>query len=114
MRIAVVEQLSDQIHSTISDLEAEIKRNEELKVQLAQKKADLEKQSEEYEKVIAANYEKIDEYDKYALDIDTQVKAAKAQLDMYVNKCQTNIGRTDDDVLLSSCSQIPLTGGWLK
>lgn len=114
MRIAVVEQLSDQIHSTIEDLEAEIKRNEELKVQLAEKKANLEKQAEEYKQVIAANYEKIDEYDKYALDIDTQVKAAKAQLDMYVNKCATNIGRTDDSVLLSSCSQIPLTGGWLK
>ena len=34
---------------------------------------------------IRDSYDKIDEYDKYALDIDTQVKAAAAQLDMYVN-----------------------------
>ena len=81
MRIAAVEQLSDKIYNTIDELEAEIKRNEELKIELEQKKKDLEAQAAEYQKVIEANYDKIDEYDKYALDIDTQVKAAAAQLE---------------------------------
>ena len=41
MRIAAVEQLSDKIYNTIDELEAEIKRNEELKIELEQKKKDL-------------------------------------------------------------------------
>ena len=114
MRIAAVEQLSDKIYNTIDELEAEIKRNEELKKELEQKKKDLEAQAAEYQRVIEANYEKIDEYDKYALDIDTQVQAAKEQLDMYVNKCSANIGRTDDAVVLTECSNVPLNSGWLK
>ena len=114
MRIAAVEQLSDKIYNTIDELEAEIKRNEELKKELEQKKKDLEAQAAEYQRVIEANYEKIDEYDKYALDIDTQVQAAKEQLDMYVNKCSANIGRTDDAVVLTECSNVPLNSGWLN
>ena len=55
MRIAAVEQLSDKIYNTIEELEAEIKRNEELKIELEQKKKDLEAQAVEYQKVIEAN-----------------------------------------------------------
>ncbi len=114
MRIAAIEQLSDKIYDTIGELEAEIKRNEELKIELEQKKKNLEAQAAEYQKVIEANYDKIEEYDKYALDIDTQVKAAKEQLDMYVDKCSNNIGRTDDAVVLTDCSKVPLNSGWLN
>ena len=45
MRIAAVEQLSNQIHRTIGDLETEIKRNEELKKELDDKTKKLEAQT---------------------------------------------------------------------
>lgn len=114
MRIAAIEQLSDKIYNTIDELEAEIKRNEELKIELEQKTKDLEAQAAEYQKVIEANYDKIEEYDKFALDIDTQVEVARKQLESYEKKCSETVGSTADSVLLSSCSNVPLNSGWLK
>ncbi len=114
MRIAAIEQLSDQIHGTINDLEAEIKRNEELKVELAEKKKTLEAQAVEYQRIINENYDKLEEYDKYALDIDNQVKVAKQRLETYEKKCQETVGSTADSVVLTSCSSVPLNSGWLK
>ena len=114
MRIAAIEQLSDQIHGTINDLEAEIKRNEELKIELAEKKKTLEAQAVEYQRIINENYDKLEEYDKYALDIDNQVKVAKQRLETYEKKCQETVGSTADSVVLTSCSSVPLNSGWLK
>ncbi len=120
-RIAAVEQVSDHIQNTmkaleeeVHSLEAEVKRNEELKIELNNKKILLEKQSLEYKSIIAANFSKIGEYNKYALDINTQIKTAKQSLDSYVARCSEVVGRTDDDVLLSSCSRAPINTGWLK
>ena len=114
MRIAAIEQISDSIQKTMEDLDAEIKKNEELKVELEEKKKQLEEQSVEYKKIIEENYGKLEEYDKYALDIDTQVETAKDQLDSYVNLCSSVLGKTSDDVVLSSCSKVPVSSGWLK
>ena len=61
MRIAAIEQVSDSIQSTMEDLEQEIKKNEELKVELEEKTEQLEKQSEEYEKIVEENYGKLEE-----------------------------------------------------
>ena len=114
MRIAAIEQVSDSIQSTMEDLEQEIKKNEELKVELEEKTEQLEKQSEEYKKIIEENYGKLEEYDKYALDIDTQVESAKEQLDSYVSLCSSVLGDTGDDVVLTSCSKVPVSSGWMK
>lgn len=114
MRIAAIEQVSDSIQKTMEDLEAEIKRNEELKVELEEKKATLEKQAEEYKKIIEENYGKLEEYDKYALDIDEQVKTAKNKLDSNVKICSQVLGKTTDDVKLSDCSEVPVSSGWMK
>ena len=114
MRIAAIEQLSNQIHGTIGDLEAEIKRNEELKVELEQKKKDLEAQSVEYKKIIEENYGKLENYNKYAISIEDQLDNAQARLNDYLDKCSSKVGSTADDVLLTSCSSVPLNSGWLK
>ena len=114
MRIAAVEQLSDQIHGTIDELEAEIKKNEELKVELEQKKKDLEAQAVEYQKIIDENYDKLEEYDKYAPGVKEQLDLAKSRLDMYEKKCQETVGSTADNVVLATCSTVPLNSGWLK
>lgn len=120
-RIAAVEQVSNHIQRTmksleeeIQSLEAEVKRNEDLKVELNNKKVLLEKQSQEYKRIIAANYEKLEEYDKYAPKLEDKIKAAKQDLDLNVAACQKKLGRTTDDVLLSQCSDVPLNSGWLK
>ena len=114
MRIAAIEQISDSIQNTMEDLEEEIKKNEELKVELEAKKKRLEEQSVEYKRIIEENYGKLEEYDKYALDIDTQVETAKNQLDSNVKICSENLGKTTDDVKLSDCSKVPVSSGWLK
>lgn len=120
-RIAAVEQISDHIQNTMKELEKEVKnlkeevkKNEELKKELEKKKVELEKQAAEYKKIIAQNYAKLEEYDKYAPDIEDSIVAAKKDLDMNVNQCQEKLGRTTDDVLLADCSNVPLNSGWLK
>lgn len=113
-RIAAVEQVSDHIQSTMKELDAEIKKNEELKVTLAEKKTNLENQNVIYENQIKASTEKLEEYDRFAVDIDTEVAVSKKNLDAYVSLCQKNLGKTSDDVLLADCSQVPYNGQWLK
>lgn len=113
-RIAAVEQISGSIQTTMENLEAEIKRNEELKEELSQKQDELSKQIDSYQKTIEQRYSDLASYDKYALDIDTQVEVAKKQVETYETLCRSEVGRTDDDVLLSDCSNIPVNSGWLK
>lgn len=113
-RIAAVEQISDSIQTTMKNLEEEIKRNEELKEELKQKQDELSEQIDSYQKTIEQRYSDLASYDKYALDIDTQVEVAKKQVETYETLCHSEVGRTDDDVLLSDCSNIPVNSGWLK
>lgn len=125
MRIAAVEQLSNQIHRTIGDLETEIKRNEELKKELDDKTKKLEAQTVEYKRVISENYDKVDEYDSYALNIDEQIKSLKSLLDTYEDKCAKWAPEKGDNAILtvdcvepkydSSGNVIPIgNDGWLK
>jgi len=113
-RLAAVEQVSNHIQETMKNLEAEIKRNEELKIELQQKQAALEKEITRYQAVIQQQYANIAEYDKFALGIDEQVSVAKTKYEANKKICLQNTGRTDDAVLLSDCSKIPVNGGWLK
>lgn len=125
MRIAAVEQLSNQIHGTIGDLETEIKRNEDLKKELDEKAKKLEAQTVEYKKVIEENYDKVDEYDSYALDINAQITSLKNLLDTYEDKCAKWAPEKGDNAILNvdciepkyddSGDLIPIgNDGWLK
>ena len=101
MRVAVVEQLSDKIHSMMDELDAEIKKNEELKAQLEEKKVNLEKQQQSYEATIASRTNDLASYDKYALDIDTQIKSLKSKLDSAETNCALYAASKGDDAIIS-------------
>ena len=101
MRVAVVEQLSDEIHRMMDDLDAEIKKNEELKVELEEKKANLEKQRQSYQATITSRTKDLANYDKYALDIDTQIKSLKSKLDAAEKNCSLYASSKGDDAIIS-------------
>lgn len=114
MRVEAVNQVTGYIQKTTKNLEKEIKRNEELKIELEEKQKELEAQITSYEAVIAEQYNNIEEYSEFSLDLETQVENAKDLYDRYRETCQSVVGSIADDVLLSSCSNVPLNSGWLK
>ena len=119
-RIAALEQISDYIKKTVTDLQEEVKRNEELKKELAEKKATLERQSKEYAAIIAARVADVANYDKYALSIDDQVKATKARLDDAVERCKKWAPDKGDSAIVNVDCIEPkyqnsiINDGWLK
>lgn len=118
-RVAVAEQLSLYIEKSTKDLEAEIKKNEELKVELEQKKINLNKQITIYEATIKAKTEDVANYDKYALDINTQVKSLKTNLDSAVKRCEKYAPDLGDKAIINVDCIDKSTGnisndGWLK
>ena len=115
-RIAAVEQISDHIQTTMKNLEEEIKRNEELKVELTEKQEKLEQQVASYQATIAEYYDDIDEYDSYAQKIDDRVEQAKEDYESNRKICIQNLGEdnVNDNTLLSSCSSVPVSGGWSR
>ena len=114
MRVEAVNQVTAYIQTTTKNLEEEIKKNEELKVELEQKQQDLANQIDSYEKVIAEQYSNLEEYSEFTLTLDQQVEMAKDNYENNKAICQAKIGRSDDDVVLSTCSDVPVNTGWLK
>ena len=114
MRVEAVNQVTAYIQTTTKNLEEEIKKNEELKVELVKKQEKLESQIDSYQKVIAEQYGNIEEYSDYALDIEDEVQMAKERYENNKAVCQAKLGRSDDDVVLSTCSDVPINSGWLK
>ena len=119
-RIAALEQLSDYIKQTIQDLQEEVKKNEALKIELEEKKATLQRQSQEYAAVIAARVADVANYDKYALSIDDQVKATKVRLDDAIVRCEKWAPDKGDDAIVNVDCIEPqqrnsiINDGWLK
>lgn len=116
MRVEAVNQVTGYIQTTTKNLEQEIKKNEELKVELTEKQEKLEKQVVEYQAVIANYYEDISDYDSYAQEIDDQVAQAKADYDNNKKVCVENLGaeNVSDSTLLSDCSEMPISSGWTR
>ena len=102
MRVATVEQISSSVSSTVNELNEEIKRNEELKIELEQKKKNLEAKAVEYQKIIEQRYGDLKNYDKYALDIDTQVKSLKEKLEKAEKNCKEYAPDLGDDAVIST------------
>ncbi len=102
MRVATVEQISSSVSSTVNELNEEIKRNEELKIELEQKKKNLEAKAVEYQKIIEQRYGDLKNYDKYALDIDTQVKSLKEKLEKAEKNCKAYAPDLGDDAVIST------------
>lgn len=113
-RIEAVNQVTSYIQKTVKDLEEEIKRNEQLKIDLEKKQKQLESSIKEYEARIAKLQNDANSYDKFALNTDEKIRTTKLNYDTYKETCRNTIGKTDDSVKLSDCSNMPLNSGWLK
>lgn len=115
MRLAVVEQTTAYIQESLEKLEQLIKENEQLKVDLQKKQIDLEANIQSYQEKITKLYGDLESYDKYALDIDTEIKTVQAQVDTYVKLCASSKkSYLGDNELLSDCTDVPYNAGWLK
>lgn len=115
MRIQAVEQITSYNQDFLNKLEALIKENEALKVELTQKQKDLEIKISNYQATIKSLYGNLESYDKFALDIDTQIKTMQSQVNAYVKLCaNSSKSYLGDNELLSDCTNVPYNAGWLK
>ncbi len=114
MRAQAVNQVTGYIQTTTKNLEEEIKKNEQLKIELKEKKVQLENQIVAYQAAISEQYGNIEEYSKFSESIEEKVTSAKNLYENYKGLCSENAGSTADSVLLSSCTNVPVNSGWLK
>lgn len=112
MRIAAVEQITDSNQKNLEDLKALIKQNEQLKIDLAQKQKDLESKIGEYQKKIETLYGDLESYDKFELDIDTNIKLAEANLKAIEEDCRKKYGKVVASAKIDEF--LVYNAGWLK
>lgn len=115
-RIAAIEQVTQNIQDTLKALEEEIQTNEKLKKEYQEKQAALEQEIKNYQAAIQKIHQNIESYDKFALGLPEKIQVAKDRYESEKRICQTTIGKTSDDVVVSTCTstQIPHNSGWLK
>lgn len=115
-RIAGIEFITKSIQETLKSLEEEIKVNEKLKLELQEKQKALDSEIKNYQASIQKIHENIEEYDKFALGLPQKIQVAKDLYEAEKKTCQDTIGKTSDDVVISTCTntQIPHNSGWLK
>lgn len=115
MRVAAIEQITAYNQETLENLEQLIKENEQLKVDLQKKQEELSAKITSYQAKIKELYGDLESYDKFALDIDTQIKTMQTQVDTYVKLCASSSkSYLGDNELLSDCTNVPFNAGWLK
>ncbi len=108
MRLSAVDQITDYNRGKLEKLEALIKENEQLKVDMANYQVELNNNIESYEKRINALDQRLAELDELADSIDDQIKNQKSLIDYYVN-----LGCKEDQNL-QECVSIANNAGWLK
>ncbi len=113
-RIEAVNQVSGYIQDTLDNLEAEIKKNEELVEELKQKQQELANKINSYESAIAQLQLNAEEYNEFALDYSEKLEVAKANYEANRKICMNNLGKADDSLKLTECSKVPANGAWLK
>ncbi len=114
MRIAVVEQISNHINDTITNLKEEIKRNEALRQELIEKQEKLKKDVENYQKAISALYGSIEGYDAFEADIETKIQTAQKKLEEFTPLCQEYASdKGDDAILAEDCVKPAVNGGYV-
>ncbi len=114
MRIAAIEQITEQVQNKLENLKDLIKQNEQLKVDLAKKQEELTSKISSYQARIKELYGDLESYDKFALDIDTQIKVVQTQVDNYRKKSIEKYGKEVDTAKLSELDANPYNAGWLK
>ena len=101
MRVAAVEQTSKAIEDVMQNMRDEIKKNETLKEEEKKKQQELNSKAIEYKKVIEARYGDIKSYDKYALDIDNQIKSLQTKVADAEKKCALYAPSKGDKAVIS-------------
>lgn len=115
MRVAAIEQITAYNQETLETLEKLIKENEQLKLELQKKQDDLSAKITAYQAKIKDLYGDLESYDKFALDIDTQIKTMQTQVDSYIKLCASSSkSYLGDNELLTDCTNVPYNAGWLK
>ncbi len=115
MRTNAVEQITSSNQDFLNQLEQLIKENEQLKIDLQSKQKDLEVKITNYQATIKSLYGNLESYDKFALDIDTQIKTMQNQVNSYVKLCASSSkSYLGDNELLTDCTNVPYNAGWLK
>lgn len=113
-RMEAVKQVTDYIQTVLNDLETEIKRNEELVVELEAKQKDLSEKIVAYEAKITQLYNNVEEYNESSLSLDDKISTAKEEYEYKKKQCKANLGKDDDSVKLADCSKVISNGAWLK
>ena len=108
MRVEAVSQISDYYHRKIDELNELITKNENLKVELANKKVELEEVIEKNSKLLDSLNDQISEINEINEDIDSQIKNQEALIKYYQTVCSS------DTQLLSSCVSVAASTGWLR
>ena len=108
MRMSAVEQIADYNQEKLEDLEALIKYNEQLKLDLKAKEEDLKSKIVNYEQSIETLGVDLTKLTEFADDIDDQIKNQKNLIQSYVDMgCKEN-------QLLTECVAISNNSGWRK
>lgn len=115
MRVSAVEQITSYNKEFLDELQDLIDENEKLKIELAAKEKELEGKIVSYQATIKSLYGDLASYDKFTLDIDTQIKTMQSQVNAYVKLCASSPNSyLGDNELLSDCTRTPYNAGWLK
>lgn len=108
MRVEAVSQLSSYYKNKIDDLDKLIKENEQLKIDLANKNLELDDKIANTSKAISKLNNQLDEINDINEDIDSQIKNQQALINYYKTIC------TSETQLLTSCTSVQASSGWLK
>ena len=114
MRISAIEQITSSNQKNLEDLEALIKKNEQLKKDLAQKQKDLAAKIDSYENTIKQLHGNLESYDKFALDINTEIKVKEENVNVYIEASMKKYGKIVDSARLDELLDVPYNAGWLK
>lgn len=114
MRISAIEQITSSNQKNLEDLEALIKKNEQLKKDLAQKQKDLAAKIDSYENAIKQLHGNLESYDKFALDINTEIKVKEENVNVYIEASMKKYGKIVDSARLDELLDVPYNAGWLK
>ena len=110
-RYAIMEQVMSYMNDKIDSYKDKIKKNEELKVYITNREVELNNQISSLNSEIESLYDDISKYDRYANDIQSDIKDAEGFLNYMVN-----LGCKDSEELSACQARVNSTNniGWTK